>query len=155
MSSLLNTSVPKVDENMPDSEDAELLASLNAEVELSDGEADHYNIQGLVIHADLAETFKTWVKVKEDGYFFLTSYHGSAESGDPCHQVYGKHMHVIMFFPNSRMWNSTSIHNRLVRKQQGFKKCLYSHEKVHNLVGLYKYVLTCTSMFLLVLSTSY
>ncbi|CAB4028943.1 Hypothetical predicted protein [Paramuricea clavata] len=127
---------------LPDSEDQALLASLNAEKALSDGEPDQYNLQGLVVHADLADTWKKWVKEGEDGYYYITTYHGASEAGDPCHEVYGKHMHIMLFFPNSKMFNSTAIHNRLQRRACQFKKVLYAHEKVRNPVGLYKYIMT-------------
>lgn len=140
MSFLLNTAPSTSSAIMHDSEDRDLLASLNAEECLTEGEPEQY--QGLVVHADLAEIWKKFVKEREDGFYFLTTYHGASEVGDPCHQVCGKHMHILLIFPNAKMYNSTSIHNRLARKQQGFKKVLYAHEKVRNLVGLVKYITT-------------
>jgi hypothetical protein len=128
--------------NMHDSEDQALLDSLSAETLLSEGEPTQYQFHGLVVHADLANTWKKFVKEHEDGYYFITTYHGAAELGEPCHQVYGKHMHILFILPNAKMYNSSSIHNRFVRRHRQFKKCLYAHEKARNLVGLYRYITT-------------
>jgi hypothetical protein len=59
MSFLLNTAPSTSSAIMHDSEDRDLLASLNAEECLIEGEPEQY--QGLVVHADLAEIWKKFV----------------------------------------------------------------------------------------------
>lgn len=115
MSSLPNTAPSTSSAIMPDSEDRDLLASLNAEECLTEGEPEQYQFQGLVIHADLAETWKKFVKERDDGFYFLITYHGASEAGDPCHQVYGKHMHILLIFPNAKMYNSQSPPSKTTR----------------------------------------
>ena len=67
------------------------------------------------MYIELAQIVKNYVQSRPEEYYFVTSFHGSASSAPACHDVFGKHLHMCVWFPSNMQWLAAALHNRLAR----------------------------------------